>query len=173
MSLLSVSLGHSFAVVVILGKELTQAVVKLCIAAKSTLQTPTLPKAEYSALIQEYYCAAYSALCAVVMNTQSQEKFYQGFLFKVSKVYPYFILFYFIILLFYFIIYWFFRMRLSGKMLLILLPGTPSRWSLTTSSSRKRWPEFDPISPLETAPGPPASSISRSSTLVCALRFFL
>jgi len=40
----------------------------------------------YKALHQEYYCAAFNAVCAIVMRTQSQEKFYSGLLFKENPV---------------------------------------------------------------------------------------
>ena len=37
---------------------------------------------EHAPLRQEYYCAAFNAVCAIVLRTQSQEKFYSGLLFK-------------------------------------------------------------------------------------------
>ena len=41
---------------------------------------PSAP--EHSGLRQEFYCAGFNAVCAIVLRTQSQERFYSGLLFK-------------------------------------------------------------------------------------------
>ena len=37
-------------------------------------------------LRREYHCSAYNALCAVIACTQTEQKFYSGFLFTENKI---------------------------------------------------------------------------------------
>jgi hypothetical protein len=45
-------------------------------------QTPWPQDVDATALRRAYYCAAFNALCAMVLKTQSQEKFFSGLVFR-------------------------------------------------------------------------------------------
>ncbi|XP_064600499.1 DNA-dependent protein kinase catalytic subunit-like [Liolophura sinensis] len=65
------------------GKEMTQAVTKMAHLAKSEDMRGESTLLE---LRRQYHCAAYNALIAVISCTQTEQKFYVGFLFSENEV---------------------------------------------------------------------------------------
>eukprot|EP00794_Sanderia_malayensis_P010266 gene10266-11321_t len=65
------------------GKELTQAITKACHAAKcEDCRGETICQS----LRREYHCIAFNCLCSVIASTQTELKFYTGFLFTENLV---------------------------------------------------------------------------------------
>jgi DNA-dependent protein kinase catalytic subunit len=64
------------------GKELTEKVMRAAYAARSYIPPQDESRILGHTLLLEYHSAAYNALAGAVKCTQTQEKFYTGFLFK-------------------------------------------------------------------------------------------